>query len=71
MIFDFSGLDHDFFMREALKEAKEAGERGDLPVGTVIVHGDKIISRGSNRIETADNYILHAEIDVMHKCASF
>lgn len=71
MTFDFSGLDHDFFMREALKEAKEAGEWGDLPVGTVIVHADKIISRGSNWIETADNYILHAEIDAIHKCASF
>jgi tRNA(adenine34) deaminase len=48
----FSSVDHQHYMQEALKEAKEAGERGDRPIGAVIVRNGKIIARGSNRSNT-------------------
>ncbi|WP_010098230.1 nucleoside deaminase [Ornithinibacillus scapharcae] len=64
-------LDHKYYMLEALKEAEKAGKRGDRPIGSVIVHQDTIIARGSNRIETANSNLLHAEIDAMHQCAAF
>ena len=38
MSFDFDALDHEYFMREALKEAELAGEAGEKPIGAVIVH---------------------------------
>ena len=41
MIKDFHMLDHDHFMQEALREAEEAGKRGDRPIGAVIVHNGK------------------------------
>ncbi|RPF50295.1 nucleoside deaminase [Aquisalibacillus elongatus] len=64
-------LDHEFFMKEAIKEAKVAGERGDLPVGAVIVHEGKIISRGNNQINTKENRTLHAEMSAINQEAPF
>jgi tRNA(adenine34) deaminase len=71
MIKDFHMFDHDFFMQEALCEAEEAGKRGDRPIGAVIVHNGKIVSRGSNRIYTMDNEIAHAETIAINQCASY
>ncbi|WP_053074931.1 nucleoside deaminase [Ornithinibacillus californiensis] len=68
---DINQLDHTFFMSEALKEAEEAGKRGDRPIGAVIVYDNNIIARGSNRIETGSSNLKHAEIDAMKQCASF
>jgi tRNA(adenine34) deaminase len=42
---------HAFFMSEALKDAQEACEEDEVPVGAVIVHKDKIIARGHNQVE--------------------
>ncbi|MEQ2525235.1 nucleoside deaminase [Robertmurraya yapensis] len=67
----FDELDHQYYMGEALKEANEAGQRGDRPIGAVIVYDGKIISRGSNRIETKSSNIAHAETNAMHNCAAF
>ena len=50
------------FMEEAILEAKKALEKGEVPVGAVIVKDDKIIARGHNLKETMKNSILHAEI---------
>ncbi|MEH7072943.1 nucleoside deaminase [Neobacillus drentensis] len=71
MITNFNELDHSIFMKEALKEAEEAGKRGDRPIGTIIVHNGTIISRGSNRINTMDSELAHAEINAMNQCASY
>ncbi|WP_051189058.1 nucleoside deaminase [Halalkalibacillus halophilus] len=64
-------LDHEYFMSEAIKEAKIAGERGDLPVGAVIVHEGKIISRGNNSTKTNQNRTLHAEMSAINNHAAF
>jgi tRNA(adenine34) deaminase len=71
MITNFNELNHQRFMEEALKEAKEAGERGDRPIGSVIVHNGKIIARGSNRSNTLNSNIAHAETTAIHNCAPY
>jgi tRNA(adenine34) deaminase len=49
-------------MAEALKEAKAAGDAGDVPIGAVIVKGGEIVGRGSNRTERDGDPTMHAEI---------
>ena len=49
-------------MRESLKQASKAFERGEMPVGVIIVHKDKIISRGYNKKELKKDSTMHAEI---------
>ena len=50
------------FMKEALKEAKKAYLKGEVPVGTVIVKEGKIISRAHNLREKSKSSLAHAEI---------
>lgn len=53
---------HDFFMREALKEAQLAAQMDEIPVGAVIVVGNKIIARAHNQVERLSDPTAHAEI---------
>ena len=46
--------------------AKEAAAEGEVPVGCVIVRGDKIVGRGRNRRETDKNALAHAEIEAIN-----
>ncbi len=50
------------FMRRAIKCAQKAAERGEVPVGAVIVKDGKIISTGYNKREEKKNAIMHAEM---------
>lgn len=50
------------YMNLALDLAQKAGEKGDVPVGAVIVQGDKIVGQGYNKREKNKNALLHAEI---------
>lgn len=52
----------EFFMGEALKEAKKAYKNFEVPVGAVIVYDGKIIGRGHNYVETLKNPLSHAEL---------
>lgn len=54
-----------YFMQEAIKEAKKAFQKGEVPVGAVIVRENKIVARGHNKRETEKNAIFHAETDVI------
>lgn len=56
-----------YFMKEALKEAKKAYEKGEIPVGAIIVKDDKIISRGHNLKEIKKSSLQHAEIISINK----
>ncbi len=58
-----------FFMKEALKEAKKAYIKGEVPVGAIIVKDGKIISRGYNLKETKKDTIKHAEIIAIEKAS--
>jgi tRNA(adenine34) deaminase len=51
-----------FFMREALKLAAEAGEAGEIPVGAVVVSGQRIIGKGRNQTEALRDVTAHAEL---------
>jgi tRNA(adenine34) deaminase len=52
----------EFFMREALKEARKALALGEIPVGAVIVRRGAIVSRAHNLRETKKNALFHAEV---------
>lgn len=58
---------HDFFMREALIEARKAGTAGEVPIGAVLVYQDRIIARASNLRETTQNALTHAEMLVIEQ----
>ena len=49
-------------MQEALNEARAAGERGEVPVGAVVVQGDQIIARAGNRTRELCDPTAHAEM---------
>jgi tRNA(adenine34) deaminase len=49
-------------MKLALQQARDAGQRGEVPVGAIIVRNDQIVGSGYNRREELQNPIAHAEI---------
>lgn len=55
------------FMLLAIKEAKKAYYRKDVPVGAVVVKNNKIISKAYNKKEKKNNAIYHAEILAISK----
>lgn len=58
---------NEYYIKEALKEAKKAYLIDEVPVGCVIVHNDKIIARGYNKRETLNSSLAHAEIIAIKK----
>ncbi|MQL70893.1 hypothetical protein Taro_003197, partial [Colocasia esculenta] len=52
----------DFFMREALLEAKKAADMWEVPVGAVLVQDGKIIARGCNLVDNLRDSTAHAEM---------
>ena len=50
------------YMKAAIKQAKKAAEKGEVPVGAVIVRDGEIIARAYNTRETDKNALCHAEI---------
>lgn len=57
------------FMNEALKEAKKAYEKLEVPVGAIIVKEGKIIARAHNLKETKSDTTKHAEILAIQKAS--
>lgn len=57
------------FMKEALKEARKAYNKEEIPVGAVIVKNGKIIARAYNLKETKKDTINHAEILAIKKAS--
>lgn len=55
------------FMKEALVLAREAAEKGEVPVGAVIVRDGEIIARGRNMREEKQNALSHAEIEAINE----
>jgi tRNA(adenine34) deaminase len=56
-------------MTEALREARAAGQAGDVPIGAVIVRDGEIVGRGSNRTERDGDPTMHAEIAAIREAA--
>ena len=59
--------DKEFFMSAALREAEKARQKGETPIGAVIVADGKIISRAHNLRETKKNVLCHAELSAIGK----
>ena len=59
----------EYYMNEALKEAKKAYEKLEIPVGAIIVKDDKIIARAHNLKEIKCDTTEHAEINVIKKAS--
>ena len=53
---------HEPWMKLALREAQRAVDRGDVPVGALIIHENEIIGRGYNQIEQLKDPTAHAEM---------
>lgn len=56
---------NDPFLQAAIEEAKLGLSEGGVPIGSVIVHGNKIIGRGHNRRVQKGSSILHGEMDAL------
>ena len=57
------------FMEMALQEARAAGERGEVPVGCVLVSGGKVIARAGNRTIADRDPTAHAEMIAIREAA--
>ena len=60
-----------YFMKKALREAATAFEKGEVPVGAVIVADNKIIARAHNLTETLNDVTAHAEMQAITAAAHF
>ena len=59
----------EYYMKQALKEAKKAYKKLEVPVGAVIVKDGKIIARAHNQKETKTDTTKHAEILAIQKAS--
>ena len=64
-------FDDIYFMKRAIQEAEEAFEKGEIPVGAVIVIDNRIIARGHNLTETLNDVTAHAEMQAITAAANF
>ena len=53
---------HEYFMGKALDLAIQASEEGEVPIGAVVVHNNKIIGKGYNQTEKLKDVTAHAEM---------
>ena len=60
----------EYFMKKALQEAEMAFEKGEIPVGAVIV-GDKVIARSHNLTELLHDVTAHAEMQAITSAANY
>jgi tRNA(adenine34) deaminase len=60
-----------YFMKKALQEAEMAFEKGEIPVGAVVVVEDRIIARSHNLTELLQDVTAHAEMQAITSAANF
>ncbi len=53
---------HEQWMEQAFREAEKAFEKGEVPIGAVVVFDNKVVGRGHNLVETLQDPTAHAEI---------
>jgi len=61
----------EFFMKQALIEAKKAFDNEEVPVGAVVVLKNRIIARGHNLTEQLSDVTAHAEVQAITSAAQF
>ena len=61
----------EYFMKKALQEAEKAFEKGEIPVGAVIVIDNKVIARSHNLTELLNDVTAHAEMQSITAAANY
>ncbi|MXN90707.1 nucleoside deaminase [Flavobacterium sp. Sd200] len=61
----------EYFMRKALQEAQVAFDKGEIPVGALVVVNDKVIARTHNLTELLHDVTAHAEMQAITSAANF
>lgn len=64
-------FDDIYFMKKALQEAETAFDKGEIPIGAVIVIENRIIARAHNLTETLTDVTAHAEMQAITAAANF
>lgn len=60
-----------YFMKKALQEAEIAFEKGEIPVGAIIVVANKVIARTHNLTELLNDVTAHAEMQAITSAANY
>ena len=60
----------DFFMSQAISEAREALKRGEVPIGAVVVCDGHVVGRGHNLVECLGDATAHAEMQAITAAAA-
>jgi len=66
-----SPFNDEYFMKKALQEAEMAFEKGEIPVGAVIVIDNKVIARSHNLTELLNDVTAHAEMQAITSAANY
>jgi len=61
----------DYFMKQALAQAKLAADKGEVPVGALVVCNNQIISRAHNLTETLNDATAHAEMQAITAASNY
>ncbi len=62
---------HEYYMNEALKEARKAYDADEVPVGAIVVSNNKIIARAHNLTERLNDVTAHAEMQAITSAANY
>lgn len=62
---------HEYFMKKALQEAEMAFDKGEVPVGALVVVDDKVIARSHNLTELLTDVTAHAEMQAITAAANY
>ncbi|MBF0760793.1 nucleoside deaminase [Dysgonomonas mossii] len=63
-------LNDEYYMRQALNEARQAFDKGEVPIGAIVVCKGRIIARGHNLTETLNDVTAHAEMQAITAAAN-
>jgi len=66
-----NSFDDTYFMKKALQEAELAFEKGEIPIGAIIVIDNRIIARAHNLTEKLNDVTAHAEMQAITAAANF
>ena len=61
----------EYFMKKALQEAEAAFEKGEIPVGAIVVIDNRVIARSHNLTELLNDVTAHAEMQAITASANF
>jgi tRNA(adenine34) deaminase len=61
----------EYFMRQALKEAQKAFDKGEVPIGAVIMSDNRIIARAHNLTEQLNDFTAHAEMQAFTSASNY